>query len=187
MKDEMNECNSLQERLTLLMEMRGINKSALARMADVKPQAVTKWFDRGDIGKESALKIAGRAGVSVDWLLHGGAELHELSGHRKARLSGWLADNPADEDFTQILNGEIPFTDKTARRIELDLNMPAGYLDAEMAQSQQVSMSVEDKELLYHFHKLPQHVRDEIMELTKEKSAFYDRMFDELSKLRGLK
>jgi hypothetical protein len=187
MKEEKKLTNPLQERLMLLMKMRGINKSALAKMADVRPQAVTKWFDRGEIGKESAIKIAERAGVSLDWILHGGTELHELSGHRRERLSKWLADNPAEEDFSDIIAGDVPFTDKTARRIESDLNLPIGYLDAEMQQSQGLTLSVDEKELLYLFHKLPKNAKDEVMIFVREKAVFYDMVFDEMAKLRNLK
>lgn len=180
---------TLQERLSTLMEMRGLNKSALARIAGVSPQAVTKWFDRGDIGKSSAMKIASIAGVSVDWILEGGPELHELNAHRCSRLKEWFGQKGfPDKEFAffeDLINGKVAFTDKTARRIEKDYAIPLNYLDAGFNPSAPIKLNDIDKDLLYNFHKLTSDSQREILEIVKKKADFYDRMFEELSKLRS--
>ncbi|AYN26724.1 XRE family transcriptional regulator [Buttiauxella sp. 3AFRM03] len=92
------------------MEMKGLNKSDLARIADVSPQAVNGWFVRGDMGKISAMKIADKTGVSVDWLLHGGADLHELASHRAEKLQSWIQihgyPEKEKEAFEKLISGD---------------------------------------------------------------------------------
>lgn len=174
----------------MLMKMRGLNKSDLAKLAGVKPQAVTHWFNRGEVGKSSAIKIAAETDVSVDWILEGGTELHELNDHRASRLKEWFADEFPEKEkntLSNLVSGELPFTDKTARRIEQDYGMPAHYLDSGFPTHQTSKLSDKDSELLFYFHKLPHESRDEFLEKIKEKAEFFDRMFDELSKLRKIK
>ncbi|AYH00823.1 transcriptional regulator [Pectobacterium parmentieri] len=65
-------------RLTELMELKGISKAEMARIAGVSPQSVNNWFNRGTVGKSSALKLAETLGVSVAWLL--GEDVDEESG-----------------------------------------------------------------------------------------------------------
>ncbi len=59
----------LAERLYLLMKRSGVNKSGLARICGITPQATGKWFSTGNISKDSAMKIANAFGVSLAWLL----------------------------------------------------------------------------------------------------------------------
>ncbi|AYN29972.1 transcriptional regulator [Buttiauxella sp. 3AFRM03] len=59
----------LAERLNVLMKRSGVNKSGLARICEITPQAAGKWFTTGNISKESAIKIADSFGVSLAWLL----------------------------------------------------------------------------------------------------------------------
>ncbi|UMB78841.1 helix-turn-helix domain-containing protein [Dickeya fangzhongdai] len=66
------------KRLTELMDLKGISKAEMARIAGVSPQSVNNWFNRGTIGKSSALKLAETLGVSVAWLL--GEEVDEENG-----------------------------------------------------------------------------------------------------------
>ncbi|MFJ5338328.1 helix-turn-helix domain-containing protein [Pectobacterium sp. CHL-2024] len=65
-------------RLTELMELKGISKAEMARIAGVSPQSVNNWFNRGTVGKSSALKLAEALGVSVAWLL--GEDVEESTG-----------------------------------------------------------------------------------------------------------
>lgn len=51
------------------MRRSGVNKSGLARICGVTPQAAGKWFSAGKISKDSAIKIANAFGVSLSWLL----------------------------------------------------------------------------------------------------------------------
>lgn len=59
----------LADRLYLLMKRSGVNKSGLARICGISPQAAGKWFSTGNISKDSALKLANAFGVSLAWLL----------------------------------------------------------------------------------------------------------------------
>lgn len=68
-------------RLNELMELKGITKADLARVAGVSPQSVNNWFARGTLGKNSALKIAEAFGVSVAWVL--GEDVDESNGLRE--------------------------------------------------------------------------------------------------------
>lgn len=186
-----NSEESLQQRLDLLIEMKGLNKSALARMAGVRPQAVTKWYDRGDIGKSSAMKIAAATGVSVDWILEGGPEMHQLNQHRAQRLASWFLDKELPEKeaplFKSLMRGETSFTEKVARRIEKDYSLPTNYLDAGALIGQSGGeLTQMDKDLLYHFHRLTMASREKFLNEIKEKADYYAEMFDELSKLKNL-
>ncbi|WP_338885358.1 helix-turn-helix domain-containing protein [Xenorhabdus sp. TH1] len=69
MKDNLKNNAAVLARLNELMDQQGISKADMARIAGVSPQAVNNWFNRGDIGKRSAQKLAQHAGVSVDWIL----------------------------------------------------------------------------------------------------------------------
>ncbi|MCL9940261.1 helix-turn-helix domain-containing protein [Klebsiella aerogenes] len=66
------------QRLNELMDLKGVTKADLARVAGVSPQSVNNWFARGTLGKNSALKIADAYGLSVAWVL--GEEVAEDSG-----------------------------------------------------------------------------------------------------------
>ncbi len=52
-----------------LIKLAGLSKAELARIAGVSPQAVNNWFKRGEIGKDSAIKISAHTGISLSWLL----------------------------------------------------------------------------------------------------------------------
>ncbi|PWC10690.1 transcriptional regulator [Brenneria roseae subsp. americana] len=79
MKDNAHQIEHPQvKRLTELMALKGISKAEMARIAGVSPQSVNNWFNRGTIGKSSALKLADALGVSVAWLL--GEDVEESTG-----------------------------------------------------------------------------------------------------------
>lgn len=79
MKDNAHQVENPQvKRLTELMALKGISKAKMARIAGVSPQSVNNWFNRGTIGKSSALKLADALGVSVAWLL--GEDVEESTG-----------------------------------------------------------------------------------------------------------
>jgi len=52
-----------------LLKAASVSKAGLARIAEVSPQAVNNWFKRGEIGKDSAIKIAAATGLSLSWIL----------------------------------------------------------------------------------------------------------------------
>ncbi|CNC10170.1 putative DNA-binding protein [Yersinia frederiksenii] len=97
---EMNKENNSKEpaiagRLYQLMSKTGINKSGLARICGVSPQAAGRWFTKGKMSKDSALKLSEAFGVSLAWLLSDDSEAEERS-----------LDNPMvlDERHRELLN-----------------------------------------------------------------------------------
>ncbi|WP_174847531.1 helix-turn-helix domain-containing protein [Yersinia artesiana] len=70
MKEEKN-CQEppIAARLYQLMNKTGVNKSGLARICGISPQAAGRWFTKGNISKDSALKLSEAFGVSLSWLL----------------------------------------------------------------------------------------------------------------------
>lgn len=68
-KEKISARPPLAERLYMLMKRSGVNKSGLARICGVSPQASAKWFITGNISKDSAIKVAEAFGVSLAWLL----------------------------------------------------------------------------------------------------------------------
>lgn len=52
-----------------LIRLAALSKAELARIAGVSPQAVNNWFKRGEIGKDSAIKIASATGIDLSWIL----------------------------------------------------------------------------------------------------------------------
>lgn len=61
-------------RLYHLMSKTGVNKSGLARICGISPQAAGRWFTKGKISKDSALKLSEAFGVSLSWLLSDDAD-----------------------------------------------------------------------------------------------------------------
>ncbi|AJI83240.1 putative DNA-binding protein [Yersinia enterocolitica] len=70
MKEEKN-CQEppIAARLYQIMNKTGVNKSGLARICGISPQAAGRWFTKGSISKDSALKLSEAFGVSLSWLL----------------------------------------------------------------------------------------------------------------------
>lgn len=80
MKEKTQHSTTVIDRLEQLMQHKGISKADMARAVHVSPQAVNSWFRRGDIGKNSAIKLADYFNVSVAWLLgEGDASLDDKS------------------------------------------------------------------------------------------------------------
>ncbi|MGH1473635.1 helix-turn-helix domain-containing protein [Yersinia proxima] len=70
MKEEKNyQEPPIAARLYQLMNKTGVNKSGLARICGISPQAAGRWFTKGKISKDSALKLSEAFGVSLSWLL----------------------------------------------------------------------------------------------------------------------
>ncbi|EKN3488405.1 helix-turn-helix domain-containing protein [Yersinia enterocolitica] len=65
-------------RLYHLMNKTGVNKSGLARICGITPQAAGRWFTKGKISKDSALKLSEAFGVSLSWLLNDETDNPEL-------------------------------------------------------------------------------------------------------------
>lgn len=61
--------NPQVRRLIEITESKNLSKADLARMCGVTSQSVNNWFLRGTIGKNSAIKLADRLGVSLAWVL----------------------------------------------------------------------------------------------------------------------
>lgn len=86
-------------RLEELLEISGLTKADLARIAEVTPQAVNGWFKRGEIGKDSAKKIAAEKGLNLSWILGDSDQPYEKS-HQEPMHEVEVVGN--------IMNGVIP-------------------------------------------------------------------------------
>lgn len=95
------------QRLSELLELKGITKADLARVAGVSPQSVNNWFARGTLGKNSALKIAEAYGVSVAWVL--GEEVDQSLGlkEKERRLLALFNQLPESEQDRMIDTFEL--------------------------------------------------------------------------------
>ncbi|MBP1034872.1 helix-turn-helix domain-containing protein [Serratia fonticola] len=90
------------KRLTELMNLKGISKAEMARIAGVSPQSVNNWFVRGTIGKSSALKLAEELGVSVAWILCEGEDSETGLNPRQIKLLNLFAQLPEPEQDNMI-------------------------------------------------------------------------------------
>ncbi len=110
------------KRLNELMDLKGISKAEMARIAGVSPQSVNNWFARGTIGKSSALKLAEELGVSVAWILCEGDDSQTGLDQRQTHLLNLFAQLPeVDQDnmiaaFEMRLKELDAFTARYAQR-----------------------------------------------------------------------
>lgn len=90
------------KRLQELLEQKGISKAEMARIAGVSPQSVNNWFNRGTVGKSSALKLSEALGVSVAWIL--GEEVDEATGikPRERKLLELFRQMPESEQEKMV-------------------------------------------------------------------------------------
>lgn len=183
------------ERLKQLVELVGVKKVELSKIAEVSPQAVNNWFKTGLISKDSANKLACELGVSIDWLLYGDSKepLNRQSLRRK-QLESWFAtrvapDNERDRKLIKkLISGEGAFGSLLARRLESDYGMPHMYLDAiseAELETPAVELTDQERELLLYFQQFPDSTKQAMVEQFKEKAATFDNLFKELSKLRS--
>ncbi|TBL40719.1 helix-turn-helix domain-containing protein [Hafnia alvei] len=183
------------ERLKQLVELVGVKKVELSKIAEVSPQAVNNWFKTGLISKDSANKLASELGVSIDWLLYGDSKepLNRQSLRRK-QLESWFATRVAPDNererklIKKLISGESAFGSLLARRLESDYGMPHMYLDAisEAApETPAVELTDQERELLLYFQQFPDSTKQAMVEQFKEKAATFDNLFKELSKLRS--
>lgn len=183
------------ERLKQLVELVGVKKVELSKIAEVSPQAVNNWFKTGLISKDSANKLASELGVSIDWLLYGDSKepLNRQSLRRK-QLESWFATRVAPDNererklIKKLISGESAFGSLLARRLESDYGMPHMYLDAisEAApETPAVELTDQERELLLYFQQFPDSTKQAMVEQFKEKVATFDNLFKELSKLRS--
>ncbi|WP_235056552.1 LexA family transcriptional regulator [Pantoea sp. AS-PWVM4] len=86
-------------RLDELLKAANLSKADLARIAGVSPQAVNNWFKRGEIGKDSAIKISAATGLDLSWVL-GESEQMYSTPHQKPANEVEVVGN--------IMNGVIP-------------------------------------------------------------------------------
>lgn len=119
---------NLVDRLNELIKTKGISKAEMARIAGVSPQSVNGWFKKGYIGKNSALLLAERLGVSVAWILGEGDDSSTGLNERQVRLLDLFAQLPEVEQENMIAAFEMrlkeldDFTEKYLKR----RNKPSG-------------------------------------------------------------
>lgn len=97
--------NADTELVSRLVELnkRGFTKSDMAKAAGVSKQAVSGWYKRGSVGKDSAIAIAESAGVSVSWLL--GREVNEQSGLKpqEQKMMELFRQLPTDDERDKVI------------------------------------------------------------------------------------
>lgn len=71
MSTEKEPDRELIARLQQLIDKGLFTKAEMARAANVKPQAITKWFERGELSRTAAMGLAVAKLISLDWLLLG--------------------------------------------------------------------------------------------------------------------
>ncbi|WP_190274679.1 S24 family peptidase [Pantoea sp. At-9b] len=86
-------------RLDELLKAANLSKADLARIAGVSPQAVNNWFKRGEIGKDSAIKISAATGLDLSWVLGESDQMYSTP-HQKPASEVEVVGN--------IMNGVIP-------------------------------------------------------------------------------
>lgn len=59
------------------------NDSAVARVVEVTPQALSNYKKKGEMPSHLVLKFADALGLSLDWLLTGKGEMHRPGGYEK--------------------------------------------------------------------------------------------------------
>lgn len=112
---------------------------------------------------------------------------------RRQRLKEWFADKPLPKKemsyISQLINGKSSFGEKAASRIENEYGMPGGYLSQPYGgQEDTSSLSVSGKQeekLLRLFRELPDSEKEHMVKLFEEKVSEFNRLFDELLKLRN--
>ncbi|MBP2171001.1 hypothetical protein J2125_004193 [Erwinia toletana] len=110
---------------------------------------------------------------------------------RRIRLKEWFTGKPLPENeksyLSQLINGKSSFGEKAARRIEHDYGMPLKHLDTLMNgvdTAFQLELSAPEKELIGYFRRFPDAGKQEVLTLFREKAEGYDKLFDELARLR---
>ncbi|MCU5774716.1 hypothetical protein N5923_21810 [Erwiniaceae bacterium BAC15a-03b] len=110
---------------------------------------------------------------------------------RRTRLRQWFSGQPLPEKeksyLSQLINGKSSFGEKAARRIEHDYGMPLKHLDSVSSsdkESENIELDENEKALIACFRRFPDAGKREMMALFRDKAEEYDRLFDELAKLR---
>lgn len=110
--------NPQVRRLIEITESKNLSKADLARMCGVTSQSVNNWFLRGTIGKNSAIKLADRLGVSLAWVL--GQEVGPDDGLRnnERQLLDLFRQLPEDEqgDVIQVISLRLKKLDELYER-----------------------------------------------------------------------
>ncbi|CAI1514849.1 transcriptional repressor DicA [Serratia quinivorans] len=112
---------------------------------------------------------------------------------RRQRLKEWFSDKPLPKRemsyISQLINGKSSFGEKAASRIENEYGMPSGYLSQPYdGQEETPSISISGKQeekLLSLFRELPDSEKEHMVKLFEEKVSEFNRLFDELLKLRN--
>ncbi|MBJ9339538.1 helix-turn-helix transcriptional regulator [Citrobacter freundii] len=110
--------NQQVQRLKEIIESNHLSKADLARICGVTSQSVNNWFLRGTIGKNSAIKLADRLGVSLAWVL--GQEVGPDDGLKKneRQLLDLFRQLPEEDqnDVTQAISIRLKKLDELYER-----------------------------------------------------------------------
>lgn len=111
---------------------------------------------------------------------------------RRKRLTDWFQDKPLPEReksyISQLIHGKSSFGEKAANRIESDYGMPKGYLSQPYDDDhifQPLVLDEREERLIKFFRDLPDSEKDHMINLFEAKVSEFNRLFDELLKVRG--
>ncbi|MFW7225364.1 MULTISPECIES: hypothetical protein [unclassified Serratia (in: enterobacteria)] len=112
---------------------------------------------------------------------------------RRLRLKEWFADKPLPKHeisyISQLINGKSSFGERAAARIEKDYGMPSGYLskptDVNENSTGMIASNEQEERLLTLFRELPDSEKEHMVNLFHEKVNEYNKLFDELLRLRN--
>lgn len=191
MKEETIKDSALSDRLTKILKAKKMSKSELARQVGVSPQAVNNWFTRGELGRESAQRIADVLKVSIDWLLKGDPD--DILTVEQIRLNRFkhyfstglpTSDSPIEQQLLKDINeGKQLITDSIARRIEVDYDLPYGALDYDpfyTPSNPLEGLSEQEVELMHLFRQMPKSAQREMLSMFKSRVSEYAALFAEM-------
>ncbi|WP_312226781.1 helix-turn-helix domain-containing protein [Pseudescherichia sp.] len=198
MKEETIKDSALSDRLTKILKAKKMSKSELARQVGVSPQAVNNWFTRGELGRESAQRIADALKVSIDWLLKGDPDdILTVEQIRLNRFKHYFAAGLPDSDsltekqiLQDIHDGKQIITDSIARRIEADYSLPYGALDYDPLYTPSnplESLSEQEVELLHLFRQMPKSAQREMLAMFNSRVSEYAALFAEMLETKKAK
>lgn len=191
MKEKPIKNSALSDRLTKVLKAKKLKKTRLAEMVGVTPQAINNWFNRGELGRESAQKVADALNVSIDWLLNGDPEdILTIEQIRHNRFCDFFKDGFPEgiedserELLEEIYQGKVLINDRIARRIELDYKLPYAALDYDPNHTPinpLQKLADEEIELLHLFRQMPKSARAEMLAMFNSRVNQYAAIFQEM-------
>ncbi|ANB27206.1 XRE family transcriptional regulator [Alteromonas stellipolaris] len=123
--------NYVTSRLKEVMLKHGVRNADLARVADVSPQAVGRWFKTNSISKKSLSAISKHFNIPLDWLmtgegsLTGPSKISESSAEYIGSIDSWDSKTPLSEDDVEVpFYMEVELSAGNGSAIQIETNGP---------------------------------------------------------------